>query len=325
MAKKKQRSEDDTLQLDMSKGFGNGAFASLKSLQDRRKSEEEDQREAKARREAEERARRDRYAAEVRSFNFTEEDLHDTEGLSDAEIFAASMKAIEKGVDVYQSKFNVKEKPVVAKKDQAPEHLTMSDSEREFALFTQEMAITNVKRLPKKAAPVHKMRNKGKWQNAAESLVQNSPISVDATPDSREDGMRTDYIDARVSVTQIEKGDDLIERPDIDDAMTASQKQLLHDVNRFEARYGIVITLKLRGMTLNAAMARLDDFIAACVREKRQYALIICGKGLGSAGEPVIKNGTLEALRSDNRIIEYAPVINADGDFGSIYISIRRN
>ena len=137
-------------------------------------------------------------------------------------------------------------------------------------------------------------------------------------------GMKSDFIEPSVTVTQVEKGDNIIERPDMDDAMTASQKQLLRDVRRYESRYGIVITLKLRGMTLNAAMSRLDEFITSCIHEKKAYALVVCGKGLGSAGEPVIKNRTIEFLRSDKRVVEYAPVLNTDGDFGSVYLSFRK-
>lgn len=322
MAKKKQRNSEETLSLDMSKGFSTGAFSSLKSLQDIRKSEEEDRKEAAAQREAQERARREAQKIQIRDFRFTEDDLNDSSDMSDAEIFEASMKEMDKGVDVYQSKFNVKEKPKTQASKDDPAPLTMSDEEREFALFTQEMAISNVKRLAAPQKPVHKVRNKGKYAQKAEDLESLQPVSVDNTV--QEPGMRTDYVAPTVAVTQVEKGDNLIERPDMDDAMTASQKQLLHDIKRYESRYGIVITLKLRGMTLNAALSRLDDFISACIRDKKPYALIICGKGLGSAGEPVIKNNTIDILRSDKRIIEYAPVLNADGDFGSIYISLRK-
>ena len=324
MAKKKQRTSDDSVQMDMSKGFSTGAFSSLKSLQDIRKSEEDERKEAAARKEAQERARREAEKVQMRDFRFTEEDLHDDSDMSDAEIFEASMMQMDKKVDVYQSKFNIKEAPKAQAKTEEADHLTMSDEEREFALFTQEMAISNVQRLTAPTKPVHKTRNKGKYNQKPEMLENLNPVSIDSTPSVQETGMRTDFIEPTVAVTQVEKGDNLIERPDMEDAMTASQKQLLHDVKRYEARYGIVITLKLRGMTLNAAMARLDEFISACVRDKKAYALIICGKGLGSAGEPVIKNNTIDRLRSDKRIVEYAPVLNSDGDFGSVYISLRK-
>lgn len=325
MAKKKLQNSDPSNSLDLSKGFSNGAFSSLKSLQDISKSKAEEQKEIAAQKEAQIRARIEKQKADVRDFRFTEEDLNDHSDMSDAEIFEASMKALDKGIDVYQSKFNVKEAPKKQTKSDEPEHLTMSDEEREFALFTQEMAISNVTRMKAPPKPVHKVRNKGKYLQKAEDLENFSPVGISETPAQTDAGMRTDYVSPAVSVTQVEKGDDIIERPDMDDAMTAAQKQLLHDVKRYEARYGIVITLKLRGLTLNAAMARLDEFITACVRENRPYALIICGKGLGSEGEPVIKNGTIEHLRSDKRIIEYAPVLNADRDFGSLYVSFRKN
>lgn len=323
MAKKKQKTTNDPIQLDMSKGFSTGAFSSLKALQDIRKSQEEEERVATARREAETRARLEAQKAQLHDFRFTEEDLNDTSNMTDAEIFEASMKDLDKGVDIYQSKFNVKEKARPRMSESQADHLTMSDAEREFALFTQEMAISSVQRLTPPPKPKQKVRNKGKYNQPAKALETLNPVSVDPAP-AQESGMKTDFIEPCVTVTQVEKGDNLIERPDMDDAMTASQKQLLRDVRRYESRYGIVITLKLRGMTLNAAMSRLDEFIASCIHEKKAYALVICGKGLGSAGEPVIKNRTIEYLRSDKRVIEYAPVLNNDGDFGSIYLSFRK-
>ncbi len=324
MAKKKQKTTNDPIQLDMSKGFSTGAFSSLKALQDIRKSEEEEEKAAAARREAEARARLEAQKAQLRDFRFTEEDLNDTSDMTDAEIFEASMRGMDKGVDIYQSKFNVKEKPRPKMTDAQTDHLTMSDSEREFALFTQEMAISSVQRLAPPPKPKQKVRNKGKYTQQAKALETLNPVSVVPAPVSQEPGMKTEFIEPSVTVTQVEKGDNIIERPDMDDAMTASQKQLLRDVRRYESRYGIVITLKLRGMTLNAAMSRLDEFITSCIHEKKAYALVVCGKGLGSAGEPVIKNRTVEYLRSDKRVIEYAPVLNNDGDFGSIYLSFRK-
>lgn len=312
------------MSLDLSKGFSNGAFSSLKSLQENQKKEAEARSQAQLKKEAEERVRKEARAREEaqarRDLRFTEEDLHDRSNLSDAEIFAASMMELE-GVDIYQAKFNVKDTPKKAA-PQEEKPLTLSDDEREFAIFTQEMAISNVKRMTPPPKPVHKTRNKGKYLQNAAALETLEPVNV--SQDTPEPGMRTDYIEPSVAVTQIEKGDDLIERPDMNEAMTKAQKQLLHDVKRHEARYGIVITLKLRGMTLNAAISRLDEFIGACIREKKAYALIVCGKGLGSEGDPVIKNYTLDIVRNDKRIIEYAPVLNADGDFGSLYVSFRR-
>ena len=58
--------------------------------------------------------------------------------------------------------------------------------------------------------------------------------------------MQTTHVDPVVTVTQIEKGDDIIEHPDVVDAMTASQKKLLKDVHHYEGRYGMVLTLHLR-------------------------------------------------------------------------------
>jgi DNA-nicking Smr family endonuclease len=325
MAKKNKRPSETSFSLDQK--FSTDAFASLKSLQARHKADAEEQREQEARKAAEakakEAARAREEAALARDFRFTEADLTDKSGLSDEEIFEASMAAMN-DVDIYQSKFNAKDLPPKSTKEPEKAPLTMTDEEREFAIFTQEMAISNVKRLSGPVKQPHKTRNKRKYAQTAEALENFSPVNVELSAAQTAPGMKTDFVAPEVSVTQIEKGDDILERPDMADAMTTAQKQLLRDIKRYEARYGIIITLKLRGMTLNAAMSRLDDFISACIRDKKPYALIICGKGLHSENTPVIKEGTMDALRSDKRIVEYAPVLNADGDFGSIYVSFKK-
>ena len=321
MAKKNKREAAEPI-LDMSKGFGNGAFNSLKSLQDKRRAEET-AREAEARKRDEERMRREaearKQAAGSRS-RYTAEDVFDDSNMTDEEIFAASMAQFETG-DIYQSKFNTKEPPVVKQKSDNEAHLSMTDEEREFAIFTQEMAMSNVQRLVEPPKPVHKTRNKKKYQAAEIEAIQ--PVTVDAKPSEPVPDMRTTHVDPMVTVTQIEKGDDIIEHPDVEDAITASQRKLLKDVHHYEARYGIVMTLHLRGLTLNAAMSRLDTFIGACIDERKPYALVVCGKGINSPEKPVIKENVVDWFRQDARIIEYAPVINEDGDFGSLYVSLK--
>ncbi len=320
MAKKNKR-ESTEPQLDMSKGFGSSAFASLKSLQDKRRAEESEQ-QAEARRQEEARMRREaearKQAAGSRS-RYTAEDVFDDSNMTDAEIFAASMAQFETG-DIYQSKFNTKEPPV-AKKAPEEKHLSMTDEEREFAIFTQEMAMSNVQRLAEPAKPVHKTRNKKKYQNAEIEAIQ--PVSVDAKPSEPTPGMQTTHVDPVVTVTQIEKGDDIIEHPDVVNAITASQKKLLKDAHHYEGRYGMVMTLHLRGLTLNAAMSRLESFVAACMNERKPYAQIVCGKGLNSPDRPVIKETVIDWCRQDSRVTEYAPVLNEDGDFGSLFISLK--
>ena len=336
MAKNKKKAEQD-VSLDFSKGFSTGAFDRLKSLQEKQKAEMA-QKEASQRRLAEERARREAAEREAamratRDLRFTEDDLSDDESLSDEEIFAASMQAMESGkLDLYQSKFNSKEAPKKAPKDE-PAPMTMSDEEREFAIFTQEMAMSKVQRLVTQKKPEHKVRNKKKYDQNGKVITDDaeteqpvatiSPVSVSAAPSVQESGMKTDYLDPVVSVTQVEKGENVLEQPDIAETLTASQKKLLKDIRHYESRYGMLMTLRLRGLTLNAAISRLNDFFDACIRERRPYALIICGKGLNSADKPVIKAHTMDMLRSDSRVIEYVPVINEDGDFGSVYASFR--
>lgn len=207
MAKKKQSSNEKST-LDMGKGFATNAFSGLKTLQDMRKSEDEEARAARARAEAEAQARRiarEREEAEAkRSLRFTDEDLSDKSGLSDEEIFAACMESMN-GAEIYDKKFNAKEAPKkVVKTDDEP-HLTLTDEEKEFAIFTQEMAISNVQRLTKPTKPAHKVRNKGKYQQQAQALVEKEIVTVDARPAVQESGMRTAYVAPTIAVTQIEK------------------------------------------------------------------------------------------------------------------------
>ena len=320
MAKKKQSSNEKST-LDMGKGFATNAFSGLKTLQDMRKSEDEEARAARARAEAEAQARRiarEREEAEAkRSLRFTDEDLSDKSGLSDEEIFAACMESMN-GAEIYDKKFNAKEAPKkVVKTDDEP-HLTLTDEEKEFAIFTQEMAISNVQRLTKPTKPAHKVR---KYQQQAQALVEKEIVTVDARPAVQESGMRTAYVAPTIAVTQIEKGADVVEEPDVVESMTKNQKQLIHNVKRYEARYGMVIALRLRGLALNAALSRFDSFVDACIADKKPFALVICGKGIGSDGAPVIKEGVIARCKRDSRIVEYAPVINEDGDFGSLYVA----
>lgn len=315
------------------KAFSTQSFSGLKTLQDMRRAAREEASDA-ARREEEARAAREaaraREAAQAeREFRFSEADLSDDSGMSDEEIFAATMDAMD-SVDIYQKKFNAKETP---KKTSQPEsgHLTMSDDEREFAIFTQEMAISNVVRLAKPEKPARKVRNKRKYADAR--VLENAQVvSVDTSAPDADGGMVTDYVLPEVSVTQVVKGEDIVgdalreageTAKDGRDTLTPGQRALLHDIRRYEARYGMLISLKLRGLTFHAAMSRLDEFVDACVGEGRPYALVICGKGLGSPGAPVIKEGVLAKFRGDARVVEYAPALDADGDFGSVYISLR--
>ena len=341
MAKKNQKTEQ-TQSLDLSKGFSGGAFASLKSLREKQKADAQREDEA-ARREAQERTRREeeaRQAAlrETRDLRFTESDLIDDSDMTDEEIFAASMREMDSGrVDLYQSKFNARETQKTKPKDE-PAPLTMTDEEREFAIFTQEMAMSKVQRIVTPAKPQHKTRNKKKYDKDGKVITELpqssedvqevphvSPITVSSAPSVVESGMKTDYLDATVSVTQVEKGGNVLNEPETVDTITPAQKKLLKDIRHYESRYGMLMTLRLRGLTLNAAISRLNDFIDACIRDRRPYALIICGKGLNSADRPVIKEYTMDILKSDTRVIEFVPALNEDGDFGSIYASFKIN
>ena len=306
-----------------SKNFGGGAFQTLKTLQDRHR-ELDDAKAQEQRRQDEENARKQQERLrETRDLRFTEDDLFGSD-LSDEEIFAASMRAMDsQPLDLYQSKFNAREH--VPKPSQKPEPapLTMTDEEREFAIFTQEMALANVQRL---VSPPKKSKNRTKKsvaQNSdqASEMIELSSVKIDPVP--VEPGMKTDFLAHDVAVTQVEKGGDITQNPEPADTMTAAQKKLLKDVHHYESRYGMLMTLRLRGLTLNAAISRLDDFIAACIRERRPYAHIICGKGIHSADRPVIKEYTIDILRNDARVTEYAPILDEDGDFGALYAAFK--
>ena len=331
MAKKNQHNHSNAQpdhSLDLSKGISTNAFSSLKSLQEIRKAAAEDRKLEEAQKAAErQKAQKAAQKAAKRQIElenstgrgaymrFTEEDLHDTSDLSDEEIFAASMDALDQA-DLYQEKFNKKEAPIPKNAKPVEHTLTMTEEEKEFAIFTQEMAITQVRRLDSGQS---KKKNRIRFEPVPKTL---SP-TIDATPTTTSSGMKTNFITPTVSVTQSIKGDDVIAQnapPTPEDPLTPSQRKCLKEINRFQERFGSVITLKLRGLVLNAAMHRLNDFLDSCARTKTRYGLIICGKGIGSKDEPVIKNSTLETLRSDDRIAEYIPVLNEDNDFGSLYV-----
>lgn len=333
MAKKSRSPQNNSPvsnSLDLSKGFSTSAFASLKSLQDIRKAEAEDRKLADAQKERERieaakaaqiAAKRERDIENATGHGayarFTEEDLGDTSNMSDQEIFLASMAAMD-GADLYQEKFNKKEKPVDKKKDEPV--LTMTEEEREFAIFTQEMAITQVRRLDDR--PGKKKKNRVPVQPVPQTLTP----TFSAAPAETDNVMKTQYVAPTVTVTQSIKGNDVLDKSPEENPndLTPVQKKYLKDINRYQERFGSVITLKLRGLALSAATQRLDDYLDACTRDKAPYGLIICGKGLGSLFEPVIKNMTISRLKADDRIVEYIPVINEDGDFGSLYVVFKK-
>lgn len=334
MAKKNHKNHFQTQtdnSLDLSKGFSTNAFSSLKSLQEIRKAEAEDKKleEAKksqerllAQKAAQKAAKRQSELENATGrgpyMRFTEEDLQDDTGLSDEAIFAASMAAMDHA-DLYHEKFNKKEDLSSKCQKQHEPALTMTEEEKEFAIFTQEMAITQVRRLD---SGTSKKKNRLCFKAVPKTLTP----ALDASRTETQSGMKTNYITPTVTVTQAIKGEDILPShgtSTADDPLTPSQRKCLKEINRYQERFGAVITLKLRGLVLSAAVHRLNDFLDACERSQERYALIICGKGLGSRDAPVIKNTTLEMLRADDRIAEYIPVINEDQDFGSLYVVFR--
>jgi len=310
------------------KAFTTNAFAGLGALREIRKSDAQDREEAHQARRAqlpsEKPAHKPAQAVPAgRTERLTMADLLDTSNLSDAEIFAESMGALD-GVDLYQEKFN---KGDVAK-EKMPEDggvLTMSEEEREFALFTQEMALSKVRRIGSPQPTARRQRARHQREGADPSSLETlEAAQVHAAPSVHLSHMHTQYVDEQVTVTQVSKGDDVLVGGEGGMVLSASQSRLMRDINRYQERYGAVMTLKLRGLAHDAAMVRLDDFLTAAFHAKCAYGLIICGKGLGSPGQPVVKHGVMAQLHGDDRVLEYVPVLDDDGDFGAVYVALKK-
>ncbi|WP_434416476.1 Smr/MutS family protein [Nannocystis pusilla] len=92
------------------------------------------------------------------------------------------------------------------------------------------------------------------------------------------------------------------------------------------ARRGRLPTLRLRGLRREPAVEALTAFV---VRERAagsRYVRIVTGKGLGSPGDPVLKEALAEwcaSVAGEAAVAAWAPELDVRGEYGSVILQLR--
>jgi len=81
--------------------------------------------------------------------------------------------------------------------------------------------------------------------------------------------------------------------------------------------------LDLHGLTREEAWARLDSFIADCVRRKLLKVLVIHGKGAHSESDPVLKQMVRTFIEQNPHAGESGPGDKGEGGSGSTWILLK--
>lgn len=318
----------------------------------------------------------------AQSSRLHEPDVDDMSGMSDLDIFLQSVSDIDR-TDVLNRKFSEKSAPIAQDKAEHQDRLSMTAEEREFALFTQEMALSNVKPIEaptlmkgardrKKSSRVSEQManspltdsNDDLWEQSIadeeEVLIQDSAKAaeqrsdanaqapqareaVKATPvqeplaepqtdvktASAEQRVRT--LPPRAPVYGIRASRQLVpdyKKQDMGpkwEPLRPDQKAFILEIKAYEQRFGKLISLKLRGFVLEAGMSRFEDFIEACFENKTRYGSLFFGDALSAKGvENQLREKILMRLKSDERILKFAPAMDAENTFTTIYLAFVR-
>ncbi len=92
------------------------------------------------------------------------------------------------------------------------------------------------------------------------------------------------------------------------------------------ARRGRLPTLRIRGLRREPALELVAAFVARERAAGSRYLRIITGKGLGSPGDPVLKEALAEwcaSLAGEQHVVAWAPELAPDGEFGAIVVQLR--
>lgn len=92
------------------------------------------------------------------------------------------------------------------------------------------------------------------------------------------------------------------------------------------ARRGRLPTLRIRGLRREPALELVAAFVARERAAGSRYLRIITGKGLGSPGDPVLKEALAEwcaSLAGEQHVVAWAPELGPDGEFGAIVVQLR--
>lgn len=97
----------------------------------------------------------------------------------------------------------------------------------------------------------------------------------------------------------------------------SAKKQQQLKAGRFSTR----CIIDLHGMTEQEASDTLAHWLLSCRSSNDQFALIIHGKGMGSAQEaPILKNFINWWLRHQSRVLAFCSAREVDGGVGAVYV-----
>jgi DNA-nicking Smr family endonuclease len=108
---------------------------------------------------------------------------------------------------------------------------------------------------------------------------------------------------------------DWLERPEL---RPAQQQLLARSLGRALA------TVNLRHLDRMTALRHLELFVQACQGRRVTLCRVITGKGIGSAGEPVLKRAVLEWCRGPGRryVLEWAPQLDQHAEWGVVVVRL---
>jgi hypothetical protein len=103
--------------------------------------------------------------------------------------------------------------------------------------------------------------------------------------------------------------------------LTSDQRELLKRSRK--VRDGLP-TLNIRMERLSAALAEVEVFVRAQVRDGARFVRVITGKGRNSAGDPVLKPGVIAWCEGEGAawIRRWAPETDRSGNFGCVVLEI---
>jgi DNA-nicking Smr family endonuclease len=106
-----------------------------------------------------------------------------------------------------------------------------------------------------------------------------------------------------------------LERPQLSPA----QQRLLA-----RSRRHALATVNLRHLDRATALRHLELFVHACQARRVRWCRVMTGKGIDSAGEPVLKRAVLEWCRGPGRtyVREWAPQLDPHGEWGVLIVRL---
>jgi DNA-nicking Smr family endonuclease len=100
------------------------------------------------------------------------------------------------------------------------------------------------------------------------------------------------------------------------------QNRVVYDLQR--GYIDAQIELDLHGLKVEVAHRVLTEFLTDCARRRVRCALIVHGKGFGSAGrQPVLKCKVNYWLRLRGEVLAFCSATRRDGGTGAVYVLLR--